>query len=66
MIIFQSIHSITLKKFNRFFELISQILKIEYFSELAIPIAIVIAATIRFIMIWIYEKSDHWIKEGLL
>ena len=46
--------------------ILSQILKIEYFSELAIPIAIVIAATIRFIMIWIYEKSDHWIKEGLL
>ena len=46
--------------------ILSQILKIEYFSGLAIPIAIVLAATIRFIMIWIYEKSDHWIKEGLL
>ena len=46
--------------------ILSQILKIEYFSELAIPIAIVTAATIRFIIIWIYEKSNHWVKEGLL
>ena len=46
--------------------ILGQILNIKYFSELAIPIAIISAATIRLIIIWVYEKSNRWIQTGLL